>query len=87
MKYSLSNVLLLFTLVAVLLGWFYDHRRLEIEKEYLNAEAANLFGRITASHGSGRVLMPGETADRRAYNFLIQEDRAEFLKRLCAPSL
>src|SRR5437762_7511744 len=88
MKFSLSNLLLFVALLAVLLGWFYDHRRLRSDKERLNSEAAGLCNMVSMmSHGGsgGTVLPPGRTSATRPYSAAIEEDRAEILKSLPAP--
>ncbi len=84
-KYSLSNLLLLTALIAALMGWFYDHGRLSNDKQRLNLEAIDLFGRWTASHGSGAVLPPGQTPNTRAYNFSIEKDRADYVRDFTLP--
>jgi hypothetical protein len=87
MKYSLSNLLLLTALIAALMGWLYDHRRLANDKERLNAQATELFSRyVAANEGSGRVIWPGDRLPpTRSYNSSIEEDRSAYLNDHLSP--
>jgi hypothetical protein len=83
MRYSLSNLLLLTALIAVLMGWFYDHRRLSNDKERLNLEAAEYCTIISIRLGSAAIpVPPGETLDKRSYQFSIEGDRRKILERI-----
>jgi len=82
MKFSLSNLLLLVTLVAVGIGWWCDHRRLRHANARLNAEATELFTDVV-SHGSAISAMSfpdGKLPPARTYMFAKPEDRADYLK-------
>src|SRR6478735_5125965 len=82
MKYSLANLLLLTALIAVLAGWFYDHRRLTADRERLNAESAELASKLVFEHafGSSTVTIGTRPAPPRSYDFENEDDRREFLR-------
>ena len=82
MRFSLSNLLLLVTLVAVGIGWWLDHNRLVQANTRLNTEAAELFSSVA---WRGSTISPlqfpnGKFPPQRSYNFSLPEDRAEYRK-------
>ena len=89
MKYSLSNLLLAITVIAVAFSWFYDHQRLTAANRQLNDEAAYLIGQVAAAHGSGRVTIPLSMGSRspivRTYDFQSVQARSDFLNDLTSP--
>jgi hypothetical protein len=84
MKFSVSNLLLLTALIAVLLGWFFDHRRLASDKERLNSEAAQLLSIISASRGRSIVGNPPDKS-WDTYNLSSEADRAQYMKDFGSP--
>lgn len=83
MKFSLSNLLLLVTLIAVGIGWWCDHRRLREANVRLNAEATELFTDLVSHQSSGFSALSfpgGKLPAARAYEFSNPEDRADYLK-------
>jgi hypothetical protein len=82
MKFSLSNLFLIVTVVAVALGWWCDHTRLRNTNARLNAEAAALFQEANNAGSTITALgFPnGELPPSRAYDFLPPQNRAEYRK-------
>jgi hypothetical protein len=84
MKYRLSHLLLVMALVGMGLGWWLDHVRLSRANARLNAEAAELFLRWTASQHSGGFTSldfpDGRLPEARTYDFTKPEDRAAYLE-------
>ena len=85
LKISISNLLLIVTIVALLVAWRLDHRRLLVENEKRNAEATEIFTKYwMATRGGGSALAfpyPRKTA----YLFSNPEDRAAMLEMVGEP--
>ncbi len=79
MKFSLSNLLFLVTVLAVAIGWWCDHRRLEDANTRLNVEATELFSDLfLARYSSGFPTAgpPGQSF----YSYSNPDDRKQLLK-------
>lgn len=82
MKFSLSSLLFLVTLVAMALGWWLDHERLQTANTRLNTESSQLFADLMMErHGGGFPIPAGERLKfpaRSIYDFSDPEHRAEY---------
>lgn len=80
MRFSLSNTLLLVALFATGLGWYTDHRQLQLSNARLNAEATMLFDKYWVSTHSGGTMITSVTGGKSVYLHSNAEDRAELLR-------
>lgn len=76
MKFSIRSSLLVVTIVAIALGWWLDHVRLQNANARLNAENTELLGRVTPSSG---FAYPSGLATKTYYLHSSPEDRKELL--------
>jgi hypothetical protein len=81
-KVSLRELLLVVTAIAIGLGWFVDHRRLRDTNAQLNAENAELFGRVMPSSGFASFAVPSGSSTKAIYSHASREDRKELLRLL-----
>jgi hypothetical protein len=88
LKISISNLLLIVTIVALLVAWRLDHRRLMAENEKRNAEATEIFTKYwMATRGGGSALVFPRPSKKSAYLFSSPEDRAAMLEMVGEPFL
>ena len=86
MRFSLSNLLLVVTSLALAIGWWFDHSRLTQANARLNAEAGELFSLAVMDSGTGSLLqLPANLSPQRSYNFSIPEDRAAYRRNYGKP--
>jgi Tfp pilus assembly protein FimT len=85
-RYSLISLMLLIAIVAILLGWFYDHQKLVNDRSRLNAEASRLCQVLAQSHsGTISLASPPPPSKSRSLDFSVEADRAQILKQVPLP--
>ncbi len=87
LKISISNLLLIVTIVAILVAWRLDHRRLLVENEKRNAEATEIFTKYWMATRGGGSALAFPNPRKTAYLFSNPDDRAEMLEMVGEPFL
>jgi hypothetical protein len=83
MKFRLSTLLWLIVVVAMGVGWYVDHRRLEAKCDVLNAECAEFFRNQThviqiTPDNEGQLSIMSAPEPTLGFNSSDPEDRARF---------
>lgn len=76
MKISLRSLFLMVTMLAIALGWWLDHMRLQNANTLLNTENTELMGRVMPSSG---FAFPSGLISKTQHSHSSIEDRKEFL--------